>query len=198
MKKITVIAAALLLASAGLAFGQVSTLQCIGTESGGGGGACGTAYTYLCTPGITPVTQIAIGTEDPVVAAYKNLCLPPGWTFAIVPVGPADYSGKTAHGVVSAGPTGVCNFRMIFAGPPQAAAFEVGFDHPSPSHDVEWIDDDNAALWAAPVGQGQGPVHSPAVETIPTLSEWGMIGVLVLLLLAGAFFILRRRRTATA
>jgi hypothetical protein len=186
----------LVLATAGLSY--ATTVECIGVESGGGGGTlqCGARqYVYKITP-TAPITSIEIPTESGVAAAYTNRCAPVGWTMVLVTnTGLAHASAKTGHGSVSPGPVGSCPFKMIWSGPAMAVPFEVGFDHPSPSHDAAWVTSDLfAASWAAAVGLGVGPVHSP-IQEIPTLTEWGLITIVVLLLLAGVAIIVRRRRT---
>jgi hypothetical protein len=204
------VVAALLLVFVGTASASTTTIQCIGTESGGPGGTCGNQYVYLVTPDplANGVTDVYIGTGDPYKspkspANYRNLCMPAGWTFTIVP-GDASYldDPKTPHGNVT-GSSGSCPYVMHWSGPAQLAPFELGFNHPFPSHDVHWNVTDvvgsNSANWSAAVGLGSGPVHAPPQQDhqVPTLSEWGMIIAVLLLLVFGTVFIMRRRE-ATA
>ena len=201
MKLIIVLAAALLIATTGVAFGQ--QVSCLGTESGGVGGVleCGPrAYVYQANV-LLPETQIYFPTHDPAVANYTNICAPAGWSFTIVTNTPGlqEWVPKTAHGIISPGPGASCPYLMYWTGPAMVGIFEVGFDHASPSHDTEWwlIDNGMTAAWTGPVGTGVGPVHGPleAIE-IPTLSEYGMILLGLLLVAGGALFLVRRRRTA--
>jgi hypothetical protein len=195
MKKIFVLLCGLLL-MAGAAQAQLSTVACVGTESGGAGGtlecAVPHAYTYVVTPGVTPITNVIIPTDDPMMPRYTNICAPTGWNMTIVGAS-FSHADKTAHGTISGPSTGNCPFAMNWTGPATAVPFELGFDHPWTSHNVSWFDDDTGTNWAAPVGLGAGPIHAPQ-QQIPTLSQYGMIAVVVLLLAAGTVFIVRRRR----
>jgi hypothetical protein len=209
MKTIAILAALLLVAMSGAAFGQ-ATVACLGTESTGPGGTseCGLqAYVYQVTPLAVPEGQVYIPTHDNNPANYTNICAPAGWTFTIVPntFGLQAYAPKTPHGAVSPGPGGPgwsCPYLLYWTGPPMAPAvpFEIGFDHPWPSHDVEWFAFDNGitAAWPMPVGLGAGPVHGPIEfnEWIPTMSTYGMILLALLLVVAGTLIIRRRRQTA--
>jgi hypothetical protein len=136
------------------------------------------------------------------MANYTNICAPPGWTFNIQPNGQGlqGFFPKTLHGMISPGPGGSCPFIMSWTGPALAGPFELGFDHPWASHDVEWqsIANGITANWAAPVGLGVGPVHGPLEQEIeiPTMSTYGMILLVLVLLSVGAFIVVRRRRLA--
>ena len=204
MKTITIFAAILLvICMSGPALGQ-TTVTCLGTESGGPGGSinCGLQlYVYQVNPAV-PETQVYVPTHDNNLANYTNICMPPGWTLTIIPNGPGlqAFFPKTMHGAISPGPGGSCPFLMNWTGPAMAVPFELGFDHASPSHDVEWwaIAGGITAAWPAPVGLGVGPVHGP-VESgpdIPTVSTFGMILLVLVLVSVGALIVVRRRRTA--
>ena len=167
------VAALVVAGISGSAFAQ--TVVCDGTESGGGGP---TQYAYFVMDPDLSITNVYIGTEDGGTANYTARMMPPGWTFAIVHnpglvpfVGPAlgDDVAKTRHFAASAAPTptGACPRLVHFSGPAglPGGAFTFGFDHPWPSHDVEWETLDatgpTRAVWGAPNGTGAGPVHGP-------------------------------------
>ncbi len=147
-----------------------ATLDCHGTESGGNGSVnCDPIphlYAYTLIADINPVTHVFIGTDDGIAANYTNVCMPSGWSFAIVTSADYDhFHNKIAHGVVSPPAIGRCPFYISFTmgGSPIAAGagFNFGFDHDSPSHNVAWDADGNPTNWVASVGGGAGPVHAP-------------------------------------
>lgn len=186
------------------------TVDCHGTESGGNGivdcpaiGAGVRQYAYkLTTDAGTTASHLFIGTEDGNIANYANVCSPQGWDFAIVANTTLQhFPNKTAHGVVSAGPAGNCPFLIswtVGAGAPIAAGgavFNFGFDHDMKSHDVGWNVDAFPTAWAAAVGLGTGPVHSPtATEFVPAVSDYGLAALLLLTAVAGVIVISRGRR----
>jgi hypothetical protein len=202
MKKLFVLMCSLLFIT-GAAQAQLHTVECIGTESGGAGGTlqCSVphSYTYLITPGAGGVSWIEIATCDSVLSNYTNICMPSGWTLQIIQLSSYKHSAKTAHGTIAPLDGGWCPAYMHFYGPYQTVPFELGFDHDAPSHNVEWVATFTGADDSEPVGMGLGPIHAPAYSpsssSIPTLSHYGMIAVVMLLLAAGTVFIVRRRRT---
>jgi hypothetical protein len=179
---------------------------CNGTESGGTGivAGCLTPHLYAYDVSFTGgETEFYIGTDDGNPANYTAICMPAGWTFAIVPYNYIHDPQKTQHGLIT-GSGGVCAYRIVFStATPVAGPVTLGFafDNPNYSHDVNWV---LGALgvpvaqanWAAPVGTGAGPIHSP-MSGFPTLSTWGLI-LLTVLLLAVATVLIRRRRRVEA
>jgi hypothetical protein len=204
MKTLSILAFAVL-AFAALAAGladvsHAATLVCDGLESGGTGtvSVCGGTrqYVYRCT--VTGITQVTIGTQDSTLANYTNICAPAGWKLAIETNASHDHRLKNAHGAVVGSFAGNCKYQMKWSGPATTGTFDLAFDHVSASHDVHWdASDGSAANMGAAVGLGSGPVHSPvrpAEQDIPTLTEWGMIILVVLFLAFATVFFVRRRR----
>ena len=205
MRTLIVFAAVLLLVGLSVpAFAQ-TLVHCRGLESGGVGGTvqCGPRdYVYHAHSTAVSPTVVEIATGDGNIANYTNICAPAGWTLTIVAnTGIQDYAGKTPHGGISPGPSGACPFKMVWTGPalPVGVPFELGFDHMSASHDVGffWPQNATATNWTLPVGAGAGPVHAPH-NPIPTVSTWGLILIVLLLVVAGTLFIVRRRRIVQA
>ena len=170
MKRLVfLIRAAAFLAIAGPVGAQ--TIVCDGLAGGGSGTVSygGTRdYVYRVThpnPG-TP-DSILIGTHDPNQANYTNICMPSGWNVSIVPIARDDYSSLTPHGVVSAGPDGLCPNSVLFESgglPLPSSPTDFGFDHAGLPHDVDWRvtgTPAGQAAWNAAVGAGAGPVHGP-------------------------------------
>jgi hypothetical protein len=181
---------------------------CEGTESGGDGIVTNCPvphrYAYDVTFTGTGETDFYIGTDDGIPANYFNICMPAGWTFAIDTVVIYDHDPeKTRHGLVT-GFGGKCAYRIHFSTTiPVVTPTTLGFafDNDNYSHDVHWelfagSSPTGATNWAAPVGDGLGPIHSP-MSGFPTLSTWGLI-LLTVLLLAVATLVIRRRRRVEA
>ena len=139
---------------------------CRGTESGGDGLR---PYHYDASTAVgNPFSEFEVGTCDPVLARYTNWILPPGWSVIMSDINiKPDYSGKTAHGIVSLGPDGSCLKMLVFSGPAITSG-TFAYDHPWRSHDVSWLEGAlNGAItenWAMPVGTGDGPIHAPVPE----------------------------------
>lgn len=162
-------------------------------------------YAYPVTDPNGNITDVEVGTDDCNINNYTNWCTPAGWIVTIdrypVPHDP----GFTVHGVVSPGPAGNCpcvihwNDNGVGGGLP-AGTFIFGFNSKQDPHDVGWRVTDGVGLttevWTAPVGVGVGPVHGPKVD-IPTVSEWGLV-VMTLLVLSAGTLVIFRRRTVTA
>ncbi len=147
-------------------------VSCDGTESGGTGvtscpGTDPRDYAYPLTAGaVNPVTSFSVGTDDCNPANYTNICMPPGWTFAIVQTTEEHDKTKTPHGGATGAPTGACpcvvSFTMGAGAPiPPLEAFTFGFNNSWVSHDVGWDASGTVETWGAPSGDGVGPVHGP-------------------------------------
>ncbi|MGB2987568.1 MAG: hypothetical protein WBE26_17015 [Phycisphaerae bacterium] len=186
------------------------TVECDGTESGGTGvTSCGSRmYAYPVTDSDGSMTDLYIGTDHCIeVDNYANWCEPSGWTHEIIAGSLQHYTVndhpvKTAHGRISPGPTGNCSCMIHWSGPALGGSFTFGFDFVGPDHcvhDVEWqaVDDNGTytANWDLHVGYGVGPVHGPGLDDvcIPTVTEWGLVVMVLLVLAAGTVVIFRRR-----
>ena len=126
--------------------------------------------------------------------------MPANWDFQIVTDDIYDhFNSKTPHGQVSPGPNGTCPYYISFTvgtGAPIAAGntFDFGFDNPNPSHDVAWDADGNPTNWAAAVGMGEGPIHAPIRRMVPSLTNYGLIALLALIILTTVIVVWRRQR----
>ncbi|MHC4698653.1 MAG: hypothetical protein ACYTFA_18135, partial [Planctomycetota bacterium] len=193
---------------AGTAMGQQG-VGCDGAESTGSGVVSCDAilrdYAYPVTDAAGTMTDVYIGTEDTNLPNYLLRCMPPGWTMTIeANPAPDPFAGaplehsadlvKTPHGGGSPGPVPQCPAVIHFNGPAglPGGAFTFGFNHGAPSHDVEWRTISGGApfssAWGSPVGDGFGPVHAPAEKDdppIPTVSQWGVLVMTLLILAAG-------------
>lgn len=188
-------------------------VDCHGTESAGSGlvdcDANPRAYAYKVSvdAGYDPGCEyLCIGTNDGNEANYTNICMPDNWIFFVR----ADdyfphYTEKTPHGGISGGPDGNCPFYICFDGQgtgnpvPAGGSFNFGFDHPQSSHDVGWEAGPNREDWGTGVGTGPGPVHGPkSPYEGPTLSQWGLITLLIILAAVATWVVLKRRRVVTA
>lgn len=137
-------------------------VECNGTICGGGGAR---EFVYpVKVPAGQSVTSIRVGTHDNNLGDYTNLIMPAGWSLTIVG-GNSTGSGFnfTPHGSVS--PTGdTCPYDLVFSGPAQTANFTLAYDF-TPNwdfHQAEWkASNGRKAGFSFPVGQGNGPVHSP-------------------------------------
>jgi hypothetical protein len=146
---------------------------CIGH---GCGGDEGHRFAYEVDAASYPMVEFKIGTSDPDPAQYKNVTVPPGWQFAVEPVGMIHACGGFApHGEVSIGPCYSLTLGQVrwWTDDPANAVefFTFAFDHPWPPEDVGfelktvrsdppysyWFYPD----WQDPVGFGTGPVHGP-------------------------------------
>ena len=166
------------------------------------GGACilldPHKYAYPTTG--NQFTELIIGTEDCEGTHYSNWCDPPEWRHEVLKTGDLQhFSEKTPHGQVSPGPDGNCPCVIRWWGPP-IDSWIFGYDNKSPSHDVGWSLTDLSGKtvedWMQAVGEGAGPVHAPdwpARTDIPTVSEWGLAVMALLVLVAGSRVLLRRR-----
>lgn len=187
------------------------TVTCVGTESGGDGqSSCGTTlrYAYEVDPQGNMLTLFLLGTEDGDSANYKNICLPPGWRFGIAVNNNPDTMPhsqiKTPHGEIAPPANGGCPYVISFLaapGPPITTPFVFGFNHTSESHTVRWVlagpGQSWFANWSQPVGMSLGPVHTPAGPgsggaSLPGLTGWGVLALVVLLILAGGYVLHRR------
>ncbi|MEE9294375.1 MAG: IPTL-CTERM sorting domain-containing protein [Phycisphaerae bacterium] len=216
------------------AFAGKSGVGCDGAESGGTGGTSCPAgdprdYAYPVFEGVgVNLSDIYIGTNDCDPANYTNICMPAGWTFAIVanpppppfaplllPPRPALWHSadkvKTPHGGGSPGPVPVAACAIHWSdggagtGVDPSGLFTFGYDHPWPSGDFDWEvikipGGPFPVTWVAPVGGGLGPVHAPKEtnKSIPTVSEWGMVVMALLIFTVATIVIVRRRRPAAA
>ena len=115
-------------------------------------------------------TSYGIGVHDPVLANYANILVPAGWQVVVKELNPElppwtmPDDPYTAHGVVSGGPTGLCPYTLFWSGPNGINQFGFGFNYNADPHDVGWVCSGIRESWAAPVGAGAGPVHSPVPE----------------------------------
>ncbi len=183
---------------------QRNVIQCLGTESGGGG-VRQYEYEVWNNELNTPFSSLWVGTDDTNLANYTNWLLPPNWQLGLdLTWGMPDTPGvKTPHGQVAPSPTGttaaVIHFWTGPLGQPiqpgQIALF--GFDNPHASQNVDWYPTPPwpaiGANWNSPVGTGafaapntawtDGPVHGPVPEP-------SALGLLVI----GAAAAVRRRR----
>lgn len=143
--------------------GKLTRIVCVGTIGGGNGGNApcgGRQYAYNVKPG-GAITKVEIGTENPNLSAYQNLCMPAGWSLNIVEVR-RKHDPYTPHGVLT-GSDGKCDYLMRFKGPALSTNFSLGFNMNWDPHDVNWkTSDGRSAAWSFPVGTGPGPVHGPA------------------------------------
>ncbi len=177
-------------------------IQCDGTESTGSGAVSCDAntrlYAYPVTAVASDIETIQIGTDDCQAFNYTNICMPAGWTFNVIPNSSTCDTVKTAHGDPTNGtPSDTCGCAIQFTkggGTPIAAgaSFIFGFDNSKPSHDVSWKAVDlggagsTSEMFGMPSGNGVGPVHGPTkASPIPTVSEWGMAAMVLLVLVTG-------------
>ncbi|MFH1419447.1 MAG: hypothetical protein ABII12_14320 [Planctomycetota bacterium] len=153
-------------------------IGCDGGECGGSGATlCGYRdYAYPVADVDGRLTDVYIGTDDPHVADYADVCAPGGWTFAIESAGFGNHEpGKTDHGLFSTYTGNDGHWVIHFSddtpgdgvlGTGLPGAFTFGFNHTRPSHDVGWqATGSNGSAeedWTYPVGLGVGPVHGPA------------------------------------
>ncbi len=151
----------------------VPMVSCDGTESTGTGDTSCPAgdprdYAYpVAETGallVDDITDVYIGTEDCRAENYTNICMPPGWTFAVVPNPPPlpflplgipslpdsprpelwqSAGPKTDHTFGSPGPVPASRCAIHWSdggtgGGLPSNAFKFGFDHPIASIDVDW------------------------------------------------------------
>lgn len=161
------------------AFLSAQTVVCDGLVGGGSGTVSYDGqlrdYVYRVTAGAAqpPLDTVFIGTHDADLGHYTAICMPNGWSYAIIAGSPSDYDGPTAHGTISPGPDGYCPYMIMFhnvSGPQLSATpTDFGFNYYGYPHDVSWTviaDPPVSADWAAVVGDGLGPVHSPRCDTL--------------------------------
>jgi len=155
---------------------QAFDISCEGVESTGGGN---NRYQYtlrniLMPPQNALLTTFCIGTEDPIVANYTNVVMPPGWTFGIVANGTGPCSGgftttiKTPHGTVPPMTGSANTWQMVFSGPALMLApggmATFSFHNYHCSWDVEWFA-------TGPTGGGQGFPNLPIAGPIGTFNN---------------------------
>jgi len=199
MKKIFILFLAL--AFCAPVWGQNATVVCNGAESGG---TDPLDYAYELTAGAVEATHLFVGTCDGNPANYTNIRMPANWDFQIVTDEVYDhFDSKTPHGQISPGPNGTCPYYISFTvngGAPIGAGntFAFGFDNPHPSHDVAWDVDGTPTNWGAPVGEGEGPIHAPdppLKERVPSMTNYGLIALLALIILT-TVVVWRRQRVS--
>jgi hypothetical protein len=134
-------------------------------------------YAYDVDSASYPMVEFVVGTNDLESGNYLNVCIPPGWSFAVEPVWmhhAHDYF--TYHGSLSPGPCWCLTLGRVrwWTDDPNLAveSFTFGFEHPWRGHDVEWVlttrrpgppPEYNVfeVDWESPVGMGTGAVHGP-------------------------------------
>ncbi|GEM_PF-2366130 len=190
-------------------------ISCEGTRSTGGG-----TYEYQYTlknisGAAVTLTDFIIGTEDPNALNYTFIPTA-GFAASIIPNSPPPpynvlYSSgvKTPHQVVMPLANNVSAARILWIGSavvPDQATITFAFNHPNAPLDEEWhvkssggwtISQTNFPI-AGPIGiYSVGYVHAPGPEpaTIPTLSTWGLIVLVALLLLTATWVMMRKRES---
>jgi hypothetical protein len=136
----------------------LTQIVCNGRSCGGTGPR---QYRYEITPGTAtpPITSVDIGWHHPLTPITSIIS--PGWTPTVVSLTSVDSFPMTPHGGASS-PTGNCLFVLRWSGAPQSAPFVIAFNCDQPPHDVTWSESNGTTSnWLRPVGNGQGPVHSP-------------------------------------
>jgi len=156
--------------------GYSQTIECDGLADPGTGSFSGAApascggpldYLYRITdPHPEAPESVYIGTHDGNILHYKNVCMPAGWSFNIVPASPnVHFSFLVPHGSTFTGTDGSCPFYMEFFGPMTAGSIYIGFNHGAVAHEVSWeigtLGANVSVVWANAVGAGAGPVHAP-------------------------------------
>lgn len=124
--------------------------------------------------GAVQVSRIDIGTDDPDITHYSGWIEPPGWSHQIIaaPAGWQHRPGCKVHGVTTT-PVGDCPFIIRWTPtpptPPATSSFTLGFDISRAAHETTWKSSvfGNQANWSKPIGLGEGPVHSPQLNTPP-------------------------------
>lgn len=138
----------------------------------------------------------------PALSAASIACSPPGWTFTIVTDTIQHNSSKTPHGGTSV-IAGRCPYKIVWdIGTGAAIAnWRFAFDHPFPSHDVDWILSAAGgtlltANWGSPVGGNFGPIHAPNAHLVPSTTPIGLL-ILLALVLFSAIFVMYKKRAAS-
>ncbi|MFC1475736.1 hypothetical protein ACFLQW_01885 [Candidatus Zixiibacteriota bacterium] len=191
-------------------------ISCEGIESTGGG-----MYKYQYTLKNTGIdqdtlTDLYVSTEDPNVSRYTFFLPATGWTAAIVPNNAPPptsimftFSKKTPHGVVPTGVEVQAAALIHWSGSaiiPAGDSITFAYTHPYESWDHEWhavtedgvTTSESSSPIAGPTGiYTDGYVHSPGYPVpVPSLTTWGMIALLALIVLAGMWMLIRSRRRA--
>ncbi len=154
------------------ALADAPLVHCQSSANGEHGGT----YTYLVDAVSYPMLEFCVGTNDPDRERYSNVVVPPGWHFAVEPVGMAHAHGiYTPNGEVSPGPCYCLTTARVrwWTDDPAASVeyFSFSFDHPWAAEDVGWHLRCFRAeppeyfgffeFWDALVGIGCGPLHGP-------------------------------------
>jgi hypothetical protein len=142
------------------------------------------------------IMEFRVGAADLTLANYTNIQIPDGWEFDVEDAvglgrsGTCTPIGCTAEPVKSLTPASI----VWWTEDPKYAidSFTFGFDHPWDAQDVGWRlitekPDTFNETWGkeAPVGLGDGPVHSPCTTPEPAT---------LLLLTLGATLLRKRNR----
>ncbi len=161
----------------GVAAGGRADAPFVSCEFVPGAGGSGNAYSFAIEAGSYPVVEFAVGTMNLDPSSYSDVELPPGWQFAVEPVGSAHACGDfTPVGELSDGPCYTLTEGRVrwWTNNHQYAveSFVFSFVHDWRPEDVGWrVKTRNPGpppqyytyteYWDAPVGAGAGPVYGP-------------------------------------
>ena len=148
-------------------------IDCVGLSCGGLGGPLPRNWSYWVQPETAGIDTVKFGVEIPNLAP-SSVVMPSGWSYSIVPNDTGSFLDNrtfTAHGNTSS-PTGSCDSILVFTGPTQTQAFQLGYNGGQHAHQVEWktspvVVGTGMSSWLRPVGLGLGPVHGPKISDQP-------------------------------